>query len=607
MHDNIKAIFTGLESLTGKGIVEKGSKLNLPVGYVNTSDGLYRLKGKDAEQITYSPIIPLERGIGADKQSYPQVRFMTLNAYGAHVIVTVDMDANGLSNISSMFGNYGIGVLSGQSKQLETFAMRCQHSSMPMYLVAEGNGPVSGQFAFIHGKKAFYSKLVDGFDRVDLKSAEQLPASIHSRGTFKDWHAGIEKHAHGSPQIFALSASIASYFMPLDKEESAAFHFYGGSTTGKTLLLQLAASLHGAGGEPGDASGSMIGRWNTTVNGLEAHLSNYSGTALLLDELGSFKGRDLDGALYNITAGQSKTRMTRRLGLQKIMTWTGYILSSGELSISDKLSEQGRTLTEGLQHRALSIELKPEDAGSEGESVDSIRARAEALKELVTEHYGVAIHALLEFLVDTKDDDGYDLTYEVLVDYVSDDVQNFEESLAKDLEDAGIKLTSVQNRALHRLANVAAWGALASKDGLFEVLPFTTEQIYQSVFDIAMRWVKDDQNKYSPEKLAIYEMYGQLQTKHHMNFAEAGEDWEPKQFWGYSRDDQFFILDSVFEGWCKKHNIASFKVAKALETAGYLSTEGKGHYKKRLKFNGKQLNVFQLSTLFLEADIDREF
>ena len=77
--------------------------------------------------------------------------------------------------------------------------------------------------------------------------------------------------------MFALSSSLASTLLGMAGMDVALFHFYGGSTTGKTVVLQLGMSVHAHGGEPGSHPDVAILRWNTTDNALELSLSEFSG------------------------------------------------------------------------------------------------------------------------------------------------------------------------------------------------------------------------------------------------------------------------------------------------------------------------------------------
>lgn len=606
MINKFNSVFDSLTSASGKDVAVEGSPMHLPEGYRNTKDGFFYVNSIDTPQLMHSPIVPVSKGISADRKSNPRLRLIAKNPFGTLVDIIVDMSVLEERGAVSFFAPHGISVCSGKAKLLETFLKRCMLLDIPTTLVATGNGFVEGQFAFVHGNYNYYSELVGGFSAIELHSPDNIPKSLRKEGCFKEWQAGIKKYAHGSPQVFALVAAFSSYFLSFMQKECFIVHFYGSSTTGKTLLLQLAASVHGYGGEPGDAKGSIIGRWYTTDNGIEAHLVSHAGTVLLLDELGAYRGRDLGGVIYNIAAATPKGRMNKDLSLNKGTSWHGCALSSGELSVSSKMAENKAQLTEGQAHRAISIRVRPEDAGRDGETVHEIRARADALKILLTEHSGVAIHELLTELVNPENFDE-PLTNDSLRSYLSDLISEVEEDLSKDLAEKGFQLTSAQNRALHRLAYISAMGQFVASDGSIHILPLTCDAIYNAVLEMTVRWLEDDQNRYSPAKRVLCEIYAQLQQKGHNNFSDGLEDYLPSPFWGFDRQNKFQVLDSVFNGWCERFNVRSYEVAQILERAGYLAKEGPGHYKKRIQVAGKKFNIFEINKNFLSADLDIEF
>lgn len=600
----MKSKFLQLKDLDARSVVEDGCNEGLPSAYRNARNGLFLVKGFEAEQLTYGPIVPLRRGVGCDKKSFPQLELMALNSFDECANVILDMSNLDQGRAVRALAEVGVNVCAGQGKKFETFLMHCMNLRIPLSLVATGSCHIDGQYAFVHGHNSYYNALTGGFNDIQLQNADLLPSSIRSSGTFKNWYEGIEKYACGSAQVFVLASSIASYFLPLMNEDNAIFHFYGKSTTGKTLLLQLSASVHGCGGEPGDVGGSMLGRWYATGNGVEGYLAQYSGSSLSLDELSALTGRDFGALLYNIVSGASKGRMTRQLNAQKTRKWSGYIHSSGEISIAEKLAEANKMLTEGQQHRAMSIEIKPEDAGKEGETVAEIRARAEALKKLVVTDYGVAITELLGRLVSIPADDGVEVTYDVLLEDVEVLVAEVKAQLISDLTGKGFNLTGVQHRALHRFAVVGAWGRFVAVGNEFTILPFTEEQVYSSVLEMAVRWLTDAENQYSPERQAVLKIHQNLQQKRHVHFISENTQSRDKAgvLWGYIRGSDFLIFSSVFEGWCDSCGIATSKVANKLMEVGLLKPESASHFKKRLTIQGKPELVYQVSQKLLERD-----
>lgn len=605
----MKSKFLQLKDLDARSVVEDGCNEGLPSAYRNARNGLFLVKGFEAEQLTYGPIVPLRRGVGCDKKSFPQLELMALNSFDECANVILDMSNLDQGRAVRALAEVGVNVCAGQGKKFETFLMHCMNLRIPLSLVATGSCHIDGQYAFVHGHNSYYNALTGGFNDIQLQNADLLPSSIRSSGTFKNWYEGIEKYACGSAQVFVLASSIASYFLPLMNEDNAIFHFYGKSTTGKTLLLQLSASVHGCGGEPGDVGGSMLGRWYATGNGVEGYLAQYSGFSQSLDELSALTGRDFGALLYNIVSGASKGRMTRQLNAQKTRKWSGYIHSSGEISIAEKLAEANKMLTEGQQHRAMSIEIKPEDAGKEGETVAEIRARADALKKLVVTDYGVAIIELLGRLVSIPADDGTEVTYAVLLQEIHELVVEVKAQLVGDLTGKGFNLTSVQHRALHRFAVVGAWGRFVAVGTDFTILPFTEEQVYSSVLDMAVRWLADAENQYSPERQAMVKIHQNLQQKRHVHLVSenvSNRDM-PSLLWGYTRGADFLILNSVFDKWCESCGIAPHRVAKKLVDAGLLKPECASHYKKRLIIRGSNEHVYQISQRLVELDPMRDF
>ena len=103
-------------------------------------------------------------------------------------------------------------------------------------------------------------------------------------------------------------------------------------------------------------------RWNTTPNAMERLLADYSGLVACVDELGASNHKQLSSLLYNITSGTAKERLNRGLTADEPFKWRMFILSTGEMSISEKLAEQKAVLQGGQEHRAISMELLPEDA-----------------------------------------------------------------------------------------------------------------------------------------------------------------------------------------------------------------------------------------------------
>ncbi|MCV5117062.1 hypothetical protein OFC47_26955, partial [Escherichia coli] len=60
--------------------------------------------------------------------------------------------------------------------------------------------------------------------------------------------------------------------------------------------------------------------------------------------------------------------MNQHLEIDEAFTWKMFILSSGEMSIPEKLATQKEQIQGGQEHRAISLNIRPEDARKDGET-----------------------------------------------------------------------------------------------------------------------------------------------------------------------------------------------------------------------------------------------
>jgi hypothetical protein len=128
-----------------------------------------------------------------------------------------------------------------------------------------------------------------------------------ARGTLEDWQGGIGALASGHAlPLLAISAALAGPLLHLAKQEGGGLNIFGGSSLGKTTIVQAAASVWGRGSSPG-----YLRTWRATANGLEGAAASASDTVLILDELGQVEARDAAAAIYSIANGTGKQRAAR--------------------------------------------------------------------------------------------------------------------------------------------------------------------------------------------------------------------------------------------------------------------------------------------------------
>jgi putative DNA primase/helicase len=208
---------------------------------------------------------------------------------------------------------------------------------------------------------------------------------------------------HALP-VLAVSAAFAGPLLHLVGQEGGGVNIFGVSSKGKTTLLQTAASVWGR----GDSSG-YLRAWRTTANGLEGVAASATDTALILDELGIVEARDAAPSLYSLSNGVGKNRARRDGSLRNPRNWRVLIISSGEIPIETKLSEdRARKTRAGQLVRMLDI---PGDRGfgfgvfdNPGRTGDAAEL-ATLFKQAAVSAYGTAGCEIVRRIVDEGADE----------------------------------------------------------------------------------------------------------------------------------------------------------------------------------------------------------
>lgn len=588
-------------------ISKRGCRDGLPEGFVNTAKGLFYYEGKKWYQLSSTPILPVYRHYSDCKTRNMGVELMTINHAGEFACADISLSDAMVKpdHVMASLAGKGFGIsLTIKSKELLVqFLQVCMKKSLelPTYLVADSMGFVPGNKAFLHGSMPIAQQLL-GFDY--LIPASRVPRGIVESGTLDDWKTMVAELVHGWPQVFALSTAFASMLLSLCKMDVALFHFYGGSTTGKTILLQLPMSVHGHGGEPGSAPDVNILRWNTTANALEKNLSRYSGILACIDELGAYKQKDFASLLYNITASKGKDRMNQHLEIDEAFTWKMFILSSGEMSIPEKLATQKEQIQGGQEHRAISLNIRPEDARKDGETSEDVRDRAERLKHGLCETYGTAGKEFIACLLTLKGENDEALSYQEMCKFIQGASKDCYGILIGELQKEGYSLSDIQKRALERFALCWCAGILATE---WNILPFDEDVIADAVMSAARRWLDDKPNQYNPVLLALIDIQRDLVKREDAHFIGLKEpdNRKPGNHWGYIHHatEDFLIFAPVFEEWCQKHSLSASDVAKELVRRKLLRVESKGHYKKR-PLTGMDRCYYHIKRGFISADLN---
>ena len=177
----------------------------------------------------------------------------------------------------------------------------------------------------------------------------RLFEAIREAGSPEAWTEAATKLCRNGAAHIALTASFASALIGAKRMQPFFIHLWGLSGLGKTVCLQLAASVWG------DPS-VYVRSFNSTIVGMERTAGFLCNLPLILDELQL--SRDKTGRVlfdpYFLTEGQGRGRGGRYGGLEALPRWNNTIISSGETRlISDRAAS-------GAKNRAIEVELTGE-------------------------------------------------------------------------------------------------------------------------------------------------------------------------------------------------------------------------------------------------------
>lgn len=227
-----------------------------------------------------------------------------------------------------------------------------------------------------------------GNERVVLQTGNVKPYII--RGTLQQWQETIGAYAIGNDRmIFVISLALTGTLLGLLGEENFGAHIFGRSSSGKTTLLQVGQSI----------TGGPIHSWRTTDNAAESLARGANDSVLFLDELSQVDGNAADAMAYMLGNGQGKARARRDGTAKAIEKFRLVFMSSGELSLADKILERGRTAKAGQAVRFIEI---PADAQLRMGAFQNLHHFSDSnrlaieLKRLSAEYSGAVMDAFLE-------------------------------------------------------------------------------------------------------------------------------------------------------------------------------------------------------------------
>jgi putative DNA primase/helicase len=305
-----------------------------------------------------------------------------------------------------------------------------------------------------------------GIDGRVILAAEVTASQYAISGTLEEWQDSVAKlaQAHGRAR-FAIASAFVSPLLALIGADGGGINLKGPSSIGKTTLLAAAASVWGRGDERG-----FIRTWRGTGNGIEAAATQFSDTFLPLDEIGVASAHEVGNVIYSIAGGVGKQRANRDGSAKLPNTWRIFILSTGEISIADKIREGGKRARAGQEIRVLDLSADAEKGLGVFDTGEDPEQLARDLRQASVTFYGTAGPAFIRAIIAKTDD---------VATIAQESLDTFREQVAANVQSGQVL------RAANRIGLVAVAGELAIQLG---ILPWPIGLVNAAAADAFRSW-----------------------------------------------------------------------------------------------------------------------
>lgn len=311
-----------------------GQEMELFSGeYVCDENGVFVTDKYGYEQtICRHPIMPVQRLCNIDSGEERLKIAYKKGRVWRSIIVEKSVIASS-SSILQLAAN-GIMVNSENAKALSTYLLEIEQLNYEIIPEQKSVGRLG--WLGVHGFSPFVDDLV--FD--GETNFRNIFNSVKTEGSRNAWlYAMQDLRKEKSPGRLFLAASFASAILEPCGLLPFFLHAWGGTETGKTVGLMIAASVWAS-----PRLGDYILTFNSTLVGQEMTASFLNSLPMCIDELqiqSSAGIKDFDKIIYQLTEGVGRTRGAKYGGLQRTNKWKNCIITNGEHPISNANSGGG--------------------------------------------------------------------------------------------------------------------------------------------------------------------------------------------------------------------------------------------------------------------------
>ena len=311
-----------------------GQEMELFSGeYICDENGVFVTDKYGYEQtICRHPIMPVQRLCNIDSGEERLKIAYKKGRVWRSIIVEKSVIASS-SSILQLAAN-GIMVNSENAKALSTYLLEIEQLNYEIIPEQKSVGRLG--WLGEHGFSPFVDDLV--FD--GETNFRNIFNAVKMEGSRNAWlYAMQDLRKEKSPGRLFLAASFASAILEPCGLLPFFLHAWGGTETGKTVGLMIAASVWAS-----PRLGDYILTFNSTLVGQEMTASFLNSLPMCIDELqiqSSAGIKDFDKIIYQLTEGVGRTRGAKYGGLQRTNKWKNCIITNGEHPISNANSGGG--------------------------------------------------------------------------------------------------------------------------------------------------------------------------------------------------------------------------------------------------------------------------
>ena len=399
--DGINAAITEAES---KGMIDIAAEVEpfaIQPRYVCNNKGVFYIGVKTVDGATVEaepmrladPIELVGSGTDAGGHYYRVIQYrdkLTRQSKTAAIPSADIGSSNGFQRLQA----WGITVYSGRAKRERLADYLQTEGSKERYTITNKAGWHDGAYILPSGEIIQPDKQND---KVIYHGDKSRATAYAESGSLEEWQREIAQYAAGNSRLcLALGAAFAAPLLPLINSEGGGFHIHGDSGTGKTTAANVAQSVWCTGGKDGRLT------WDSTVSSVELSAAARNHNLVVPDEVGEARSAaELARAVYKLANGQIKGRATTDGQNRPQITWTVLVLSTGEHSLAEFVTDNGGKWNAGQNNRIPSI---PAAAGSNGivENLHGFSGSAlfvDHLNEASAHYHGTAGRAFIAMLV----------------------------------------------------------------------------------------------------------------------------------------------------------------------------------------------------------------